>query len=193
MVPRRNREPTMVHTWLSCSARAGIAVISRDPLRDYTDVISFVDILSGWSWHFVSICRDILSNLSFVSCQIPYHKFASILSLGITCFSTFKSLVRISGRDSFKGGRLWHPGCQFHIMSGDYPNLGCLVKISISRSHLSPFIKLLVNVSLRLELFNLKNSQIWSLLKLLFLGANTNSKVNLVSQLPSKLIYSDSR
>jgi hypothetical protein len=36
----------MVHTWLSCSARAGIAVNSRDPLRDYTDVLSFVDILS---------------------------------------------------------------------------------------------------------------------------------------------------
>jgi hypothetical protein len=45
-VPRRNREPTMVHTWLSCSARAGIAVNSRGPLRDYTDVLSFVDTLS---------------------------------------------------------------------------------------------------------------------------------------------------
>jgi hypothetical protein len=46
MVPRRNREPTIVHTWLSCSARAGIAVNSSDPLRDYTDVLSFVNILS---------------------------------------------------------------------------------------------------------------------------------------------------
>jgi hypothetical protein len=46
MVPRRDREPTMVHTWLSYSARAGIAVYSRGPLRDYTDVLSFVDILS---------------------------------------------------------------------------------------------------------------------------------------------------
>jgi hypothetical protein len=35
-----------VHTWLSCSARAGIVVNSRDPLRDYTDVLSFVDIIS---------------------------------------------------------------------------------------------------------------------------------------------------
>jgi hypothetical protein len=43
------------------------------------------------------------------------------------------------------------------------------------------------------ELFDLKNSQIWSLLKLLFLGANANSKVNIVSQLLSRLIYSDSR
>jgi hypothetical protein len=46
MVPRRNREPTMVHTWLSCSARAGIMVNSCDPLRDYTDVLPFVNILS---------------------------------------------------------------------------------------------------------------------------------------------------
>jgi hypothetical protein len=40
------------------------------------------------------------------------------------------------------------------------------VKISISLSHLSPFIKLLMNVSPNLKLFDLKNSQIWSLLKL---------------------------
>jgi hypothetical protein len=46
MVPRRNREPTMVHTWLSYSARAGIVVNSRGPLPDYTDVLSFVDIIS---------------------------------------------------------------------------------------------------------------------------------------------------
>jgi hypothetical protein len=50
-----------------------------------------------------------------------------------------------------------------------------------------------MNVSPNLELFDLKNNQIWSLLKLLFLEANANSKVNLVSQLPSRLIYSDSR
>jgi hypothetical protein len=73
------------------------------------------------------------------------------------------------------------PGVYFVLCQEIYPNLGCLVKISISRSHLSPFIKLLMNVSLRLELFNLKNSQIWSLLKLLFLRANANSKVNIVS------------
>jgi hypothetical protein len=38
-----------------------------------------------------------------------------------------------------------------------------------------------------------RNNQFWSLLKLLFLEANANSKVNLVSQIPSRLIYSDSR
>jgi hypothetical protein len=47
MVPRRNREPHVgAHTWLSCSARAGIAVNSRDPLWNYNDVLSSVDILS---------------------------------------------------------------------------------------------------------------------------------------------------
>jgi hypothetical protein len=35
-----------VHTWLSCSACAGIVVNSRDPLWNYTDVLYFVDILS---------------------------------------------------------------------------------------------------------------------------------------------------
>jgi ribonuclease HI len=85
------------------------------------------------------------------------------------------------------------PGVYFALCREIYPNLGCSVNISISLSHLSPFIKLLMNVSPNLELFDLKNNQIWSLLKLLFLEANANSKVNLVSQLPSRLIYSDSR
>jgi hypothetical protein len=35
-----------VHTWLSYSARAGIVVNSRDPLRDYTDALYLVNILS---------------------------------------------------------------------------------------------------------------------------------------------------
>jgi hypothetical protein len=34
------------HIRLSYSARAGIVDNSRDPLRDYTDVLSFVDIFS---------------------------------------------------------------------------------------------------------------------------------------------------
>jgi hypothetical protein len=67
------------------------------------------------------------------------------------------------------------------------------VKISISRSRLSPFTKLIVNFSPNFDLIDLEKDQIWSLLKLLFLEANINLKVNLVSQLPSRLIYSDSR
>jgi hypothetical protein len=47
MVPQQNREPPVgAHTWLSFSARAGIAVNGHDPLWNSTDVLSSVDILS---------------------------------------------------------------------------------------------------------------------------------------------------
>jgi hypothetical protein len=52
------------------------------------------------------------------------------------------------------------PGVYFVLCREIYPNLGCSVKISITRSHISPFIKLLMKVSLSLELFDLKNNQI---------------------------------
>jgi hypothetical protein len=39
------------------------------------------------------------------------------------------------------------PGVYFMLCREIYPNLGCSVKNSISRSHLSPFTKLLVKVS----------------------------------------------
>jgi hypothetical protein len=182
MVPRRNREPTMVHTWLSCSARAGIAVNSQDPLRDYTGVLSFVDILSEWSWHFISICHDIRSKSNFSILSDPISWICIYLQPGSYMLlhpwrSSFESrddiLLRGEGCDT--------PGVYFMLCREIYPNLGCSVKNSISLSHLSPFIKLLMNVSPNLELFDLKNSQIWSLLKLLFLGANANLKVHIVS------------
>jgi hypothetical protein len=67
---------------------------------------------------------------------------------------------------NFRAGTCDTPGVCFVLRREIYPNLGCSVKISIYRSYLSPFIKLLMNVSPSLELFDLKNSQIWSLLKL---------------------------
>jgi hypothetical protein len=78
-------------------------------------------------WTFSQSDRCILSqhaaifypNLSPVSCQIPSHEFASILSLELHASPPLKILIRISGRDSFKGGRLWHPRCLFRVMSGD--------------------------------------------------------------------------
>ena len=46
-------------------------------------------------------------------------------------------------------------GAYFVLCQEIYPKLGSLVEISISRSCLSPFIKLLIKVSPNLELFNL--------------------------------------
>jgi hypothetical protein len=81
-------------------------------------------------------------NLSSVSCQIPSHEFASIFSLGVTCFSTLKDphsnlgtrfFLREEGCDT--------PGVYFGLCRKNYPNLGCSVKISISRSHMSLIIQ----------------------------------------------------
>jgi hypothetical protein len=156
-----------VHTWLSCSARAGIAVNSRDPLRDYTDMLYFGTLSQsdhGIISQYVTISDP---NLSSLSCQIPSHGLASTISLGVTCFSTLKDPHSNLGTRFFlRGEDCDIPGVNFTLRREVYPNLGCLVKISISRSHLSPFIKLLMNVSPSLELFDLKNNQIWSLIKL---------------------------
>ena len=148
MVPRRDREPTMVHTWLSCSARAGIAVNNR---------VHYETILMCYLlWIFSQSDRCILSqhaaifypNLSLVSCQIPSHEFASIFSLDVTCFSTLKAPHSNLGTRFFlRGEGCDTPGVYFGLWRKNYPNLECSVKISISLSHLSPFIKLLVKVS----------------------------------------------
>jgi hypothetical protein len=105
-------------------------------------------------------------NLSSLSYQIPSHEFASISSLGVTCFSTLKSPCSNLGTRFFlRGEGCDTPGVSFVLRREIYPNLGCSVKISISRSHLSPFIKLLMKVSPSSELFDLKNNQFWSVLK----------------------------
>ena len=164
MGPRRNREPTMVHTWLSCSARADIMVNSCDPLRGYTDVLSFVDILSEWSWHFVSRCRDVLSKSIFSIMS------DCILWIGIN-YQLGSNMLLHPWRSSFesrdeillRGEGCDTPGVYFALCREIYPNLGCSVKFSISLSHLSPFIKLPMKVSPSLKLFDLKNNQIWSL------------------------------
>jgi hypothetical protein len=155
MVPRRNWEPTMVHTWLSYSARAGIAVNSRDPLRDYTDVLSFVDILSSDRCILSQYVAMFYPNQSSVSCQIPSHEFTSISSTGSYMLlhpwrSSFESrdeiLLRGEGCDT--------PGVNFALCREIYPNLGCSVKISISRSCLSLFIRLSLGSSPNSELFD---------------------------------------
>jgi hypothetical protein len=67
------------------------------------------------------------------------------------------------------------PGVSFVFCREVCPNLGRSVKISIFLSHLSSFIKLIVNTSPSSELFDLDECRIWSLLKLLILDTNTNS------------------
>jgi hypothetical protein len=120
MVPWRNREPTMVHTWLSCLARAGIAVNSHDPLWNYTDVLSLVKILSEWSLHFVSTCRDILSKSIFIILSNPTSWICIYLQLGsYMLLHPWRPSSESRDEILFKGGRLWHPRCQFRVASRD--------------------------------------------------------------------------
>jgi hypothetical protein len=155
MVPRRNREPTMVHTWLSCSARAGIAVNSRDPLRDNTDVLSFVDILSSDRCILSQHVAIFYPNLASLSYQIPSHNFASISNLGVTSFSTLKYPHSNLGTRLFlRGEGCDTPGVYFALCREVNPNIGCSVKISISRSCLSLFIRLSLGSSPNSELID---------------------------------------
>jgi hypothetical protein len=107
-------------------------------------------------WTFSQNDRCILSryaaifypNLSSVSCQIPSHKVASIFSLGVTCFPTLEDPHSNLGTRFFlRGEGCDTPGVSFVLRREIYPNLGRSVKFSFSRSHLSPFIRLLVKVS----------------------------------------------
>jgi hypothetical protein len=115
-------------------------------------------------------------NLSFVSCRIPSHEFASIFSLGVTCFSTLKDPHSNLGTRLFLRGEGCDTPCVSFVLCREiYPNLGRSVKFSISRSRLSPFIKLVVKVSPISDFTRSPEGQIWSLLKLLFLRTNANS------------------
>jgi hypothetical protein len=103
-------------------------------------------------WTFSRSDRCILSryvtifypNMSPVSCQIPSHEFASISSLGVTCFSTLKDPHSNLGTRFFlRGEGCDTPGVSFVLRREIYPNLGCSVKISISRSLISLIIQII--------------------------------------------------
>jgi hypothetical protein len=181
MVSRRNWEPPIgAHIRLSCSACAGITINSRDPLRDYIDVLSFVDILSKWSLHFVSMCRDILSKSIFNILSDTLSWICIYLQPGSYVLlhpwrSSFESRDKILLR-----GRLWHPqvsiSCfvgRFILISDAQWKFLFLARICLWLS------RLFVHISPNSELFSLTEGRIWSLLKLLLLGTNANSIINL--------------
>jgi hypothetical protein len=94
-------------------------------------------------------------NLSSVSCQITSHKFASISSLGVTCFSTLEGPhPNLGTRFFLRGEGCDTPGVYFALCREINPNQGCSVKISISRSCLSLFIRLSLGSSPNSELID---------------------------------------
>jgi hypothetical protein len=169
-----------VHTWLSRSARAGIAVNSRDPLRDYTDMLSFGTLSQsdhGILSQYVTISDP---NLSFVSSRIPSHEFASIFSLGVTCFSTLKDPHSNLGTRFFlRGEGCDTPGVNFWLWWEIYPNLGCSVKISISRSRMSLIIQTIRTHITEFGVIQSHRRPNSEPVKTFILGTNANSIVNL--------------
>jgi hypothetical protein len=193
------RDETESLLWCTHGWAARHALVSRLIVVVHYETILMCYLL----WIFSQSDRCILSqhatifypNLSSVSCQIPSYEFASISSLGVTCFSTLEDPHSNLGTRFFlRGEGCDNPCVNFTLCQEIYPNLECSVKISMSRSRLSLFIQ--ISHSHYTEFWSysiVRNNQIWSLLKLLSLETNADSKVNLVSQLLSRLIYSDSR
>jgi hypothetical protein len=80
--------------WCTYGWAARHTLVSRSIVVIHHETILMCYLL----WTFSHSNRCILSqhaaifypNLSLVSCQIPSHEFASIFSLGVTCFSTHK-------------------------------------------------------------------------------------------------------
>jgi hypothetical protein len=101
MVPRRNREPLVgAHTRMSCSARAGIMVNSCDSLRDYTNVLSFVDTLRMIAAFCLNMSR--CSTQIYLQYLVRSHLINLHLSSAWELHASppLKILIRISRRDS---------------------------------------------------------------------------------------------
>jgi hypothetical protein len=82
--------------------------------------------------------------------------------------------MRRAGRPHFDT-----PGVCFVLRWEIYPNLGCPVKISISLSCLSLFIRIIHGSSPNSELFESEKQPILEHVKTSILGANANSLINL--------------
>jgi hypothetical protein len=115
------RDETESLLWCTHGWAARHALVSRLMVVIYYDTILMYYLL----WTFSQSDRCILSqhvaifypNLSSVS--VRWHLMNLHLSLvgELHASPPLKILIRISGRDSFKGGRLWHPRCLFRVMS----------------------------------------------------------------------------
>jgi hypothetical protein len=173
MVTRRNRKPPMVHTWLSCSARAGIAVNSCDPLWNYTDVLSFVDILEV----IAASCRDILSKSVFrivsdtISWSCIYLKPGSYMLL-----HPWRSLSE-SQDEILLRGKAVTPQVSISCYVGRFILISDAQWKFLFLAHVCLWLsRLFILISPDSELFSLTEGRIWSLLKLLFLTQTQTRK-----------------
>jgi hypothetical protein len=109
--------------WCTHGGAARHALVSQLMVVIHYETILMYYLL----WTFSSSDRCILSqhiaifypNLSFVSVRWHFMDWYLPSVYELHASPPLRVFVRISGRDSFKGGRLWHPRCLFRVMSGD--------------------------------------------------------------------------
>jgi hypothetical protein len=131
------RDETESLLWCTHGWAARHALVSRLIVVIHYETILVCYLL----WTLSQSDRCILSqhatifypNLSSLSYQIPSHNFASIFSLGVTCFSTLKyPHPNLGTRFLLRGEGCDTPGVSFVLRHEICPNLGCSVKIFIS-------------------------------------------------------------
>jgi hypothetical protein len=117
-------------------------------------------------------------NLSSVSPLIPSHEIAPIFNLGVTCFSTLKDPHSNLGTRFFlRGEGCDTPSVSFVLRREIYPNLGCSVKISISRSRMSLIIHIIHSRFTEFGVTQSHSRPILEPVKTFILGTKTNSKI----------------
>jgi hypothetical protein len=136
----RNKTESLV--WCTHGWAARHALVSQLIVVVHYETILMCYLLWTFSQVIIAFCL----NMSRYPIQIYRQylvrshlmNFASIFSLGVTCFSTLKDPHSNLGTRFFLSGEGCDtPGVSLVLCREIYPNLGCSVKISISRSCLS--------------------------------------------------------
>jgi hypothetical protein len=117
------RDETESLLWCTHGWAARYALVSRLIVVIHyktTPMCYLLWTLSEWSLHF---CLDMsrYSTQIYLQYLVRSHLMNLHLSSAWELHASppLKILIRISGRDSVKGGRLWHPRCQFRVTSWD--------------------------------------------------------------------------
>ena len=117
------RDETESLLWCTHGWAARHALVSRLIVVIHYEAIPMCYLLwtlSEWSLHFVSIYRDILSKSVFSILSDTLSWICIYLQPGsYMLLHPWRSSFESRDEILFKGGRLWHPRCQFRVTSRD--------------------------------------------------------------------------
>jgi hypothetical protein len=143
-------------------------------------VLSFVDTLSEWSLHFVSICRDILTKSVFSILSDTFSWICIYLqSRSYMLLHPWRSSFEYRDEILIRGEGCDTPGVSFMLWREINPNLECSVKISLSRSRMSLIIQIIHSHFTEFGVIQSHRRPNSEPVKTFILGTNANSIVNL--------------